>query len=84
MAYYNRATTFAKLKMFERAVSDYNKALEINPGDPEILAKRAVAYFHKGNLDRAKLDIKIAKEMGYEPGTDLLDMLKKENTVKDN
>ena len=33
MAYYNRGIAYSKKGQYEKAISDYNKAIEINPGD---------------------------------------------------
>ena len=76
MAYYNRAISFALIGKFEEAISDYNKALEINPSDPEILGNRAMAYYYDGKADKASEDVKVAKEMGYKPDPEFLDLLR--------
>ncbi len=75
-AYYNRAISFALIGKFEEAISDYNKALEINPSDPEILGNRAMAYYYDGKVDKASEDVKVAKEMGYKPDPEFLDLLR--------
>jgi tetratricopeptide (TPR) repeat protein len=75
MAYYNRGISFALSGKFEQAISDYNKALEINPSDPEIIGNRAMAYYYDGKVDKAFEDVRIAKELGYIPDPEFLDLL---------
>ena len=48
-AYYNRGLAYAKLNQHERAIKDYDKAIELNPND-------AKAYYNRG-LAYAKLNI---------------------------
>jgi tetratricopeptide (TPR) repeat protein len=43
-AFNNRGTAYAKLKQFEKAIQDYNQAIELNPKDADAFIDRGVAY----------------------------------------
>ena len=47
--YYYRAQFFEKEEEYEKALADYNKAIEIDPDDMDNLFSRAVLY--QNNLD---------------------------------
>ena len=46
--------------MFDRAIEDYNKAIELNPELAEAYNNRGVAYCIKGDYDRAIVDYNTA------------------------
>jgi tetratricopeptide (TPR) repeat protein len=62
-AYYNRGVAYAKKSQYDQAISDYTKALEINPKFAEAYYNRGVAYGRKGQLDRAMEDYTRALEI---------------------
>ena len=41
---------------YDRAVSDYDEAIRLNPKDAEAFCSRGVAYYRKGDYDRAIAD----------------------------
>ena len=43
-----------------QAISEYNKALQLSPNDPEVLEKLADAQFSVGEMDRARQDAESA------------------------
>ncbi|HHT9126660.1 MAG TPA: tetratricopeptide repeat protein [Candidatus Brocadiia bacterium] len=57
------ATTYYKKGEYDLAISDYNKAIEINPRLAEAYYNRGTAYGKKGEYDRAILDFNKAIEI---------------------
>jgi len=56
-AYYNRGTAYAELGEYDRAIEDYNKAIELNPDLAEAYNNRGIAYAKLGEHDRAREDM---------------------------
>jgi tetratricopeptide (TPR) repeat protein len=64
-AYLNRASAYSSLKEYGKAVADYNTVVQIRPSSEKmVLAKRAKAYFKKGEYTKAWADVEKAKELG--------------------
>ena len=63
----NRGVSFSELGRYERAIEDFNRALEINPRYALAYNNRGAAYAKKGDLDRAISDFNRAIEInpGY-------------------
>ena len=61
-AYVNRGGALQAKGEFDRAVSDFDKALELSPKNPLILNARAGAYRAKGDLEKAIADYSVAIE----------------------
>jgi tetratricopeptide (TPR) repeat protein len=49
--YLSRGTSYAKKGEFDRAISDYDKAVVRDPENAEIYANRGYVYFLKGEYD---------------------------------
>ncbi|QLA16299.1 tetratricopeptide repeat protein [Desulfolutivibrio sulfoxidireducens] len=64
-AYNVRALCYAQLGQNDNALADFNKALEIDPKNAEILGNRAFVWQAMGNLDNAKADAKAAKRIDF-------------------
>ncbi len=62
MAYLNRGNVYIAKGDFDRGISDYTKAIEINPGYAEVYNNRGNAYIDKGDLDRGISDYNKAIE----------------------
>lgn len=56
MAYVDRAIAFMSINELDKAVSDLNKAIELQPGSGLAYACRGMAYFRLGKYRRARLD----------------------------
>jgi len=56
IAFYNRGYAYGAKGDHDRAIQDYDRALEINPAYPEAFYNRAGAYFTKGDYSRAIQD----------------------------
>jgi tetratricopeptide (TPR) repeat protein len=65
-AYYNRGLTYGKKGQYDRAISDFNKAIELNPKYAMAFNDRGVAYFYKGQCDKAISDYNKAIEIDPE------------------
>jgi len=63
MAYNNRAGDYVNKGRYDQAISDCDKALEINPKLAMAYVTRAVAYVKKGQYDQAISDCNKALEI---------------------
>ena len=52
--------------MYDQAISDYSKALEINPKDTAAYNNRGMAYYRKGEYDKAWEDVHKAQSLGFQ------------------
>ena len=50
MAYYDRGNAYLNKGQYNKAISDYNRAIEINPGDATAYFNRGSAYVNIGNI----------------------------------
>jgi tetratricopeptide (TPR) repeat protein len=73
LAYNNRGVVFGELGDFDRAILDYQRALELKPGDPKTVRNLRIAHTRRGlaaarigEVDRALADLSRAIEL--EPG----------------
>jgi len=65
------------LRQYDQAISDFNKALEINPKLASAYYNRARAYYFKKEYDKSWDDIKKTQDSGYKIPAELLDELRK-------
>lgn len=63
MAYNNRCSAYVKLKEYDKAISDCDKALEQEPELVMALNNRASAYAGQGNFSAARADRQKAAEL---------------------
>jgi lipoprotein NlpI len=52
-AFYRRGNAYNEQGDYDRAIDDYNEALQLNPKHANALSNRGVAYGHKGEYDLA-------------------------------
>ena len=57
---------FRKKGDYNRAIEDYDKAIEIQPDDAELYSNRGEALLHLNEMEKAKADLITAKEMGVD------------------
>jgi len=50
---------------YDQAISDLDKATELDPKGGELYNNRAVAYYIKGEYDKASEDVRNALNLGY-------------------
>lgn len=69
-AYYNRALSELHLEEYNKAISDLNKAIELDSTDSDYFRNRGGIYYILGNKERACEDTKHAIRLGaeYRPG----------------
>ena len=75
--YLNRGDTYWKKGQYDQAISDYTKAIEINPKLPQPYVGRGAVYlFCKREYDQAWDDVHKAQDLGYQVPTQFLKALR--------
>jgi len=64
--YYNQGNTYKNKGQYDQAISDYNRAIEINPKYVGAYHNRGIAYFHKGKYDKAWDDVSKVQNLGQQ------------------
>ena len=64
IAYYNRGVVYFIKNAVDRAIKDYTKAIQLNPDYAIAYNNRGVAWLRLGEWDKARADLKDAKNMG--------------------
>ena len=67
VAYHNRGDAYGLKGDIDRAISDYNKAIELNPNYAPAYNSRGRAYASKGDYTRAVADVTRAGELTPKP-----------------
>jgi tetratricopeptide (TPR) repeat protein len=75
--YNNRGIAYAAKGQYDRAVSDFTMALEINPRDALAYYNRARAYYFKKQYYKSWRDISKAQDLGYKVPRKFLNDLRK-------
>jgi len=70
--WFNRGIAKGKLGDNRGAISDYNKAIEIDPNATDAYHNRGVAKYYLGDINGACLDWSKAGELGYGDAYDLI------------
>jgi tetratricopeptide (TPR) repeat protein len=68
-AYFNRASTYDELKIFDSAIKDYNKALNYDLNDPDIYSNRAVTKFKANDVEGSLRDLNKAIKLNSNDST---------------
>jgi len=68
--YINRAWAYNEKGLFDKAIADCNKVLEIEPGNAPAINNRGVAYFRLGEKEKAIQEYRAACEKGLEVACD--------------
>jgi len=58
--YTSRGISHLKKEQIDDAISDFNKAIELNPGNAAVYISRGTAYYNQGQIDNAIYDKAIA------------------------
>ena len=78
MAYGNRGRAYGRDKgQYNKAISDFNKAIEIDPKYAMAYNNRGAAYFYIKEYENAWNDVKKAQALGYKIDPKFLEMLRK-------
>ena len=64
--YFYRGNAYGKKKEYDRAIADYNQALQLNPKYAKAFNNRALAYSYKNEYDRAIADFNQALKLNPE------------------
>ena len=62
-AYYNRGDAYSEIGEYEKAVADYNKAIQVDPNDADAYYNRGCTYGEMGEYDKAIADFNKAIEL---------------------
>ena len=65
-AYYNQGNAYEKKGQYNEAISDYTKAIEINPMYADAYYTRGVVYYYKKDYEKALDDFYKAQELGID------------------
>ena len=65
-AYYNRGNTYYHKGEFDRAIQDYDKAINLNSEYAEAYNNRGRTWLHLREWEKAKSDLRTAKDMGFD------------------
>jgi|GEM_PF-3771313 len=76
-AYLTIGNAYAHKGQYDKAIENYNKAIQLNPNLAEAYYNRGVAYKHKGQYDKAISDFQTACKRGCEEGCKVLQRILK-------
>jgi tetratricopeptide (TPR) repeat protein len=62
---------------YDQAITDYNKAIEIDPRFATAYYNRGRSYYLKNEYEKSWEDVNKAQELGYKVPADFLDDLRK-------
>jgi len=68
LTYANRGFSYLRKDQFDKAIADYNRAVEVNPGFAVAYYNRGTAYYKVGQFYMATSDYKKAIELNPEYG----------------
>ncbi len=77
MAYNNRGMALMCKGQSDQAISDFNKAIQINPMLALAYGNRGRAYYFKKEYDKSWDDVKKVQTLGYPIPPEFLDDLRK-------
>ena len=66
--YNNQGNAYSELKDYEKAILDFNQAIQLNPNDALTYYSRGNAYANKGNKQAAIVDLRKAAELYQQQG----------------
>lgn len=65
--YLTRGQYALDIKLYDQAISDFDKAIELNSSNSNIYLQRALANFETGNLEKAQADFQSHIELKSQP-----------------
>ena len=75
--YIDRGIAHGEKGLFDQAVDDFTKALEIDPKSADAYYNRGIAYYFKKEYNKSWKDIRQAQDLGYKIPSEFLDSLRK-------
>lgn len=61
---YNRGLIYSRRKEYEKAIADFTRAIELEPGRSQYRTQRAIAYYNLGEVEKVIEDCEKAIELG--------------------
>jgi len=80
-AYLKRGVAYASKGQHDQAISEFTKALEINPRYAPAYSSRGVAYTAKGQYVKAWEDVHKAQDLGHKISPRFLNALRKASGI---
>ena len=74
-AYYNRGNAYEKKGQYDKAISDFTKAIEINPRHADACYNRGVVYYYKKDYEKALDDFYKAQKLGLDVPPGIFELL---------
>jgi Tfp pilus assembly protein PilF len=74
--YFNQGIAYFITAQYDRAISDFTKAIEIDPKLAVAYSNRGVVYYFKKEYDKSWEDVKEAQNLGYHIPTKFLEDLR--------
>jgi tetratricopeptide (TPR) repeat protein len=75
-AYYNRGNAYKKNGQYDKAISDFTKAIEINPRHADAYYTRGVVYYYKKDYEKALDDFYKAQKLGNNVPPEIFQLLR--------
>lgn len=64
-AYYNRGVSFGYIEELDSLMADYDRAIDLKPDYAQAYYSRGIVWLIMANLEKARRDLKVAKNMRY-------------------
>jgi tetratricopeptide (TPR) repeat protein len=74
--YYHRASAYKKNGQYDKAISDFTQAVEINPGHADAYYSRGVVYYYKKDYEKALDDFYKAQKLGNNVPPEIFQLLR--------
>jgi len=65
-SYFDRALAYSQMKIYSSAIDDFNAALSIRPGIPEVLYYRGLVLEYMGRTKEGCVDLNQSLQLGFE------------------
>jgi len=76
-AYCNRGSSLGRLHRYEEALSDENRAIQLDPTDGACWYNRATTLFYLGRYFESQHDLVQAETRGYQPPAGFADAVER-------
>jgi tetratricopeptide (TPR) repeat protein len=75
--YYHRGNAFMKEARYDEAISDFTRAIEINPKHADAHYARGVVHYYKKDYQKSLDDFNKARELGIDVPPEIFQALRK-------
>jgi tetratricopeptide (TPR) repeat protein len=66
-AFYHRGMAYWRKLEYDKTIADQTEAIRLDPKDPMAYYSRGMAYFVTDKKDKAELDFKKSRKLGFLP-----------------